>query len=95
MPKIEAKLKDGYTRVYTVIRVHDGKAEKLKTTLNEDGTLTFETDKFSTYAITYEDVSNEASPTTGDKVIYSVILLGVSVIGLVAFAFKKRLFKQN
>ena len=40
----------------SVIRVHDGKAEKLETDENEDGTLTFKTDKFSTYALAYEDV---------------------------------------
>lgn len=50
----EDLMKEG--RTFYVIRVHDGKAEKLDTVENEDGTLTFKTDKFSTYALAYEDV---------------------------------------
>ena len=50
----EDLMKEG--RTFYVIRVHDGKAEKLDTDENEDGTLTFKTDKFSTYALAYEDV---------------------------------------
>lgn len=49
----EDLMKEG--RTFYVIRVHDGKAEKLETAENEDGTLTFKTDKFSTYALAYED----------------------------------------
>lgn len=49
----EDLMKEG--RTFYVIRVHDGKAEKLETVENEDGTLTFKTDKFSTYALAYED----------------------------------------
>ena len=41
----EDLMKEG--RTFYVIRVHDGKAEKLETAENEDGTLTFKTDKFS------------------------------------------------
>lgn len=42
--------KDG--RKFYVLRAHDGKLEKLP--VNEDGT--FETDKFSSYMLVYEDV---------------------------------------
>lgn len=42
--------KDG--RKFYVLRAHDGKVEKLP--VNEDGT--FETDKFSSYMLVYEDV---------------------------------------
>lgn len=49
----EDLMKEG--RTFYVIRVHDGKAETLDTVENEDGTLTFKTDKFSTYALAYED----------------------------------------
>lgn len=55
----EDLMKEG--RTFYVIRVHDGKAEKLDTVENEDGTLTFKTDKFSTYALAYEDVQ-ESTP---------------------------------
>lgn len=49
----EDLMKDG--RTFYIIRVHDGKAEILETVENEDGTLTFKTDKFSTYALAYKD----------------------------------------
>lgn len=49
----EDLMKDG--RTFYIIRVHDGKAETLETVENEDGTLTFKTDKFSTYALAYKD----------------------------------------
>ena len=41
-------------RTYVVIRNHNGVSEGLSTVLNADGTLTFKTDKFSTYAIAYD-----------------------------------------
>lgn len=44
----------GKTRTYYVIRVHDGVAEILPTTLNGK-TITFETDRFSTYSIWYTE----------------------------------------
>ena len=57
----------GKTRTYYVIRVHDGVAEILPTTLNGK-TITFETDRFSTYSIWYteQDVKGTAGGT-GDK----------------------------
>ena len=47
-----------YTRKYYVIRIHDGKAEKLDAEL-DDGKITFETDKFSNYTLTYVDTLND------------------------------------
>ena len=43
------------SRKFFVVRLHDGKVEKLESIMNADGTLTFITDKFSTYALAYED----------------------------------------
>ena len=57
----ESLLKEG--RTFYVVRVHDGKAEKLPTTDNGDGTVTFTTDSFSTYAIVYEDAKTETKPS--------------------------------
>ena len=79
VPKDTPKVADGYTRTYTVVRVHDEKAEKLDTKLNSDGTLSFETDKFSTYAITYQDTKN---PKTGDMILTYVAILGISLVAL-------------
>ena len=57
----------GKTRTYYVIRVHDGVAEILPTTLNGK-TITFETDRFSTYSIWYteQDVKGTAGAGTTD-----------------------------
>lgn len=53
--------KDG--RKFYVLRAHDGKVEKLP--VNEDGT--FETDKFSSYMLVYEDVK-ATTPETKPEV---------------------------
>ena len=46
-------------RTYYIIRYHDGKAEIIEGTYDEKTqTFTFETDKFSDYAIAYKDVKN-------------------------------------
>lgn len=54
-PSTLKAVENGYNREYFVVRFHDNKAEKLDATLNKDGTVTFETDKFSTYALAYVD----------------------------------------
>lgn len=43
------------SRVYKVIRNHNGEITVLDTIVNEDGTISFKTDRFSTYAIAYAD----------------------------------------
>lgn len=48
-------------RTYKVIRNHNGVVEVLDTVVNEDGTISFKTDKFSTYALAYAD--NEVTNT--------------------------------
>lgn len=45
----------GRTRQYSIIRMHNETAEKLVTTTNPS--IRFTTDKFSIYALTYEDVA--------------------------------------
>ena len=42
-------------RTYKVIRNHNGEVTVLETVLNEDGTISFKTDRFSTYALAYAD----------------------------------------
>ena len=68
IPKSFPAVADGYTRTYKVLRLHDGSVTVLPTTLNADGTLSFETDKFSTYALAYTDTKKEEvtteTPTT-------------------------------
>ena len=79
---------EGYTRVYSVIRVHDGKAEKLETTDNGNGTISFMSDKFSTYALAYTDVANNqvtdtniTNPKTGDTILIFASIFAISTIG--------------
>lgn len=44
---------------YKIVRIHDGKAEIINARLDNDGTsLTFRTDKFSTYAVIYSDLAS-------------------------------------
>ncbi len=42
-------------RTYKVIRNHNGEVTVLDTVVNEDGTISFKTDRFSTYALAYAD----------------------------------------
>ena len=86
LPDELPELKDGYTRKYVIVRVHDGDADIIEdVTLSEDdNTITFKTNKFSTYAVAYVDSQNEtesgsastsgksdsvANPNTSDNII--------------------------
>ena len=73
--------------------MHDDKVEKLPVTVNNDGTLLFETDKFSTYALAYDDVKKVTN--TGDN----TNILGYSVLALTSLVLlvelKKRKFKTQ
>ncbi len=48
------------SREFFIVRVHNGTAEKLECVVNDNNTLTFKTDKFSTYALGYEDKSQDS-----------------------------------
>ena len=79
-------------REFYIIMVHNGDATKITSTINEN-TLTFETDKFSTYASVYIDateettsstiptISNTNNPKTGDNIMFYISMLGLSLIG--------------
>ncbi len=96
IPTSVAAVKDGYTRTYYILREHDGKVEKLNATLSEDGkNLTFATDKFSTYALAYEDTVVEPAvdnPTTGDAIMMyaSIGLVSMGMLVLGVKTLKKR-----
>lgn len=56
------------TRSYQIIRVHNGVAETLDTQYDaETESLTFNTNKFSTYVITYKEVKVDNSGNIGSK----------------------------
>ena len=55
----------GVTRTYQIVRVHNGKAEVINCKYDaEAGTITFETDKFSTYALVYKDAAKSTGTNT-------------------------------
>lgn len=91
LPEELQEAKEGYTRLFYLVREHDGKIEPLEATLSKDGkSITVETDKFSTYAIAYKDV--ELPPKTGDGIVTYFIMTMVSLIAMVCVALvnKKR-----
>lgn len=52
-------------RVYYIVRTHNGVSELLDVVMNADGTLSFKTDRFSTYALAYAD--KKISPVEDEK----------------------------
>lgn len=97
VPTTLTKTKAGMERVFYVIREHNGVASVLSTKLSKDGkSLTFETDKFSTYALAYKDVastdvSNVKNPQTYDGIMGYVAIALVTLSGAVgAMVYLKR-----
>lgn len=100
IPSNLTKVKAGMERNYYVIREHNGVASVIPTKVSKDGkSLTFETDKFSTYALAYNDVassdvSNVKNPQTYDGimgyVVVSLITLG-GALGVVVYLKKNSL----
>ena len=88
LPSNLPALKTGYQRSYKVIRVHNGVAEELDTKLSGDKVV-FSSDRFSTYALTYEDTKITKNPETGDNIIPYI---GLLIVSMVAFgvSMKKR-----
>lgn len=83
LPETITKVEEGYTRKYYVVRYHDGKSEVIPATV-DGNIITFESDKFSTYALAYEDTKNSSieNPPTSDTVIMDLVVGTASVIGL-------------
>ena len=79
-------------REYDIIRIHDGVTKVLDTVFDvETGTLVFETDHFSTYALVYKDVAK--IPQTGDDTS-SLVWLMLLVMGGCAITFGLKTKKQ-
>lgn len=83
IPKELTTVPEGYNRKYYVVRYHDGKSEILETTTNGN-ILTFKSDKFSTYALAYEDVEikSEENPKTADNIMTYVSIGIISIAGI-------------
>lgn len=89
-------------RTFKIYRLHEGKITAINVEVNEN-IATFETDKFSNYALTYKDeeIKEETpvinnNPQTGDNIMFYISLLGLSLIGLVGASIltKKELFNK-
>lgn len=91
------------SRTYSIVRVHNGEAKLLDTTYDEAaGTLSFESDKFSTFAIVYQDTMLENSdntpstevggsePSTGDSIFAFALLAMMAVSGGVLWVTARR-----
>lgn len=76
-------------RTFFMYRYHKGKVEKITGEVDKENYLTFETDKFSTYVLAYEDKvieEKDDTPKTGsiDVVLYaSAIIATISLAGIV------------
>ena len=87
--------KNTVDRTYQVVRIHNGVVDVLPATFDADSkTITFETDKFSTYAVMYTDTPKASkTPATADNMnvaVYGgVAVISVLAVGLLFF-FKKR-----
>lgn len=95
LPENMPVLKEGYERTYSVIRVHNGIVETISKDLTaENGIITIETDKFSTYAIEYKDVKTEedkniANPKTMDKIEIYFALVVLTIFSLIIVCKKR------
>ena len=83
-------------RTFEIIRVHDGVATAITGTYDENThVFTFETDKFSTYAIAFKDANSTATtaPKTGDpndiRLWYLLLLASLGGLGILGFPKKK------
>lgn len=107
LPKDLVNTNTSMTRKYQVIRIHEGVATVLPATFDEKtGTLSFETDQFSTYVVTYKDVAKTAtaqttpeqtvkSPTTGESSIAWMVLLSLALISFSGVMYRKYRMNEN
>ena len=78
---------DGYSRQFIIIRNHEGNLEVLEEGKDKDyyienGILYINSDKFSVYAVLYNDTLIPEAPATGaeNKVEVSAVVNGMSVV---------------
>ena len=78
-PKLSAE----YDRIIVVFIADDGSYEECKTTVNTDGTISFETDHFSTYAV----IGVREEVADGGIGIGAIVAIIVGVVFIVGGAF--------
>lgn len=86
------KVASNKVRKYYVVRIHDGKTDVIEATLSDDNTLSFKTDRFSSYTVTYKDVDATSNPKTLDNINTYITLGVISLMSLlgVSIYLKKR-----
>lgn len=98
LPEVE----EGFERIYYIVRDHNGVIEILDTKASEDGkTLSFASNKFSTYAIAYTDVKVKApveegkdeTPKTGSTDVVLFASATVAIISLAGIVTVKKYVK--
>jgi hypothetical protein len=83
-------------RKYQIVRVHEGEVSIIDAVFNEDtGEISFETDKFSTYALIYTDAAVNVPPTgdTSSSWSWIVLMIGMLVLFVKAgsvYKFEKK-----
>ncbi len=93
----ELRADNGVTRIYKILRLHDGEVTVIDTVYDSSKhTLTFETDKFSTYALVYYDTDNTTGNNDPDAGALNqpILMLSIILIGAmgVLLTGKKYLF---
>jgi hypothetical protein len=102
MPEGLAEVADGYVRKYYMIRYHNGEVTKIEAFKVGDDKVGFYNDKFSTFALIYEDEEEEpaeeeaATPDTGTvtaagasasvAVLMTAVAVGI-LTSIVSFAY--------
>lgn len=94
LPKDIKTALSGYTRTYYVVRYHNDEVDILNANLNDDkASISFESDKFSSYALIYKDTKEETVvPKTFDGIVGYLIVGAVtllSILGLTKYLNKK------
>ena len=80
-------------RTFFVLRIHDGKAEKLPVQAGDDQIFSFQTDRFSTYALGYTD--KVSAPETGDAgqpALWAAVLALCALTGGAVWLNRKKIF---
>ncbi len=82
----------GKNKEFAIIRVHDGKATLLKDLDKNPDTITFKTDKFSTYAvIEIEPIAKSDNPKTQDTSnVWLLVILQLGFLSAIKIAYNKK-----
>ena len=79
MPESLINTDKNVSREYSIIRVHNGKAEVLSCTFDPTtGKASFKTDKFSSYAIAYRDTA-DGEPEKPEVIVYYPVITSGNV----------------